>query len=83
MASLTIRRVDEETKQTLRLRAARHGVSMEEEVRRILNDALAPARAPSRLGHRLLGRFAGLADDELALPERQKPRHAPQWDEPV
>ncbi|HEY5818341.1 MAG TPA: plasmid stabilization protein [Mesorhizobium sp.] len=36
MASVTIRNVDERTKRNLRLRAARRGVSMEEEARTIL-----------------------------------------------
>ena len=36
MASLTIRQIDEITKQTLRERAARNGVSMEQELRTIL-----------------------------------------------
>jgi plasmid stability protein len=81
MASLTIRHVDEATKQRLRLQAARHGVSMEEEVRRILREALPPAEAPSGLGKRLRDRFAGLAADEMAMPARHAPRQAPQWDE--
>jgi phosphopantothenoylcysteine decarboxylase/phosphopantothenate--cysteine ligase len=37
MATLTIRNLDEATKARLRLQAAAHGVSMEEEVRRILS----------------------------------------------
>ncbi len=44
MAALTIRNIDEETKQALRLRAARHGVSMEQEVRTILKMAVLPNR---------------------------------------
>jgi antitoxin FitA len=36
MATLTIRNVDEHTHKALRLRAAEHGRSVEEEVRRIL-----------------------------------------------
>ncbi|MGE3366813.1 MAG: plasmid stabilization protein [Rhizobiaceae bacterium] len=36
MATLTIRNLDEETKTALRFRAARHGVSVEQEVRSIL-----------------------------------------------
>jgi plasmid stability protein len=36
MATLTIRNVDERTHKALRLRAAEHGRSVEEEVRRIL-----------------------------------------------
>jgi phosphopantothenoylcysteine decarboxylase/phosphopantothenate--cysteine ligase len=39
MASLTVRQLDEQLKTRLRLRAARHGRSMEDEVRTILRDA--------------------------------------------
>ncbi|MBM3530507.1 MAG: plasmid stabilization protein, partial [Alphaproteobacteria bacterium] len=39
MASLTIRRLDEALKRRLRLRAARHGRSVEDEVRTILREA--------------------------------------------
>lgn len=42
MASLTIRKLDEALKKRLRLRAARHGRSMEDEVRIILRGAAAP-----------------------------------------
>jgi plasmid stability protein len=83
MPSLTIRNLDDATKQRLRIRAARHGVSMEEEVRRILKEALRPAEAPSGLGRRLRDRFAGLADEEFVAPSRHTPRSVPQWDEPA
>ena len=43
MASITIRNLDEETKRRLRIRAARHERSMEEEARNILRSALAGA----------------------------------------
>jgi plasmid stability protein len=76
MTSLTIRNVDEATKQRLRLRAARQGVSMEEEARRILKEALRPAEAPSGLGKRLRDRFAGLAVEEFVAPDRHMPRSA-------
>ena len=39
MASLTVRQLDEKVKKLLRLRAARHGRSMEDEVRTILGQA--------------------------------------------
>src|SRR5262249_56271739 len=39
MASLTVRQLDEKLKKLLRLRAARHGRSMEDEVRVILREA--------------------------------------------
>ena len=47
MANLSVRKLDEETFARLRVQAASHGVSMEEEVRRILKEAVA---APARLG---------------------------------
>ena len=39
MASLTVRQLDERLKKQLRLRAARNGRSVEDEVRTILRDA--------------------------------------------
>ena len=44
MASLSIRKLDERTLERLRLRAARHGVSVEEEVRRIIGVAVVGER---------------------------------------
>ncbi len=40
MASITIRNIDEQLKQKLRIQAARHGHSMEQEVRHILRRAV-------------------------------------------
>ena len=83
MTSLTIRNVDDATKQRLRIRAARHGVSLEVQVRRILKEALRPAEAPSGLGKRLRDRFAGRAAEEFVVPKRHASRSALQWDEPA
>ena len=41
MPTLTIRNLDDATKSALRLRAARHGVSMEQEARDILSRSVA------------------------------------------
>ncbi|MCP9452228.1 MAG: hypothetical protein NNA23_06045 [Nitrospira sp.] len=82
MASLTIRNLDELTKQRLRLRAAEHGLSMEEEARRLLKEALG-STVPAKLGQRLLGRFAQSASEEFKLPGRRAPRKPPRWDEPA
>ena len=51
MASLTVRQLDDKLKRLLRLRAARHGRSMEDEIRVILRQAAAEAvdEAPDRL----------------------------------
>ena len=68
MASLSIRKLDEETCERLRERAARHGVSMEEEARRILKRAVAP---PERLGDLFLKVFGPGRGGDLELPARE------------
>lgn len=78
MAQFVVRHLEEDVKARLKRRAARHGRSMEEEVRHILrNAAREEVRAVHRLGSRISGRFAktGLVDD---LPELrgQPPRSA-------
>jgi phosphopantothenoylcysteine decarboxylase/phosphopantothenate--cysteine ligase len=47
MASLTVRQLDERIKQRLRLRAARNGRSVEDEVRTILREAAGETEAPA------------------------------------
>ena len=71
MAALTIRNVDDAIKQLLRIRSAQHGVSMEEEARRILRDALVRVSQPQALGQRLKQRFADVAAADFELPARQ------------
>jgi plasmid stability protein len=44
MASITIRNLDDDVKRRLRVRAAEHGRSMEEEARDILRQVVGPAR---------------------------------------
>ena len=80
MAILTIRNLDEATKQALRIRAAQHGVSMEEEARRVLRAALGRPQVPVKLGSRLRERFRQVADEGFALPERQPPRTPPEME---
>ena len=47
MASLSVRKIDADVYERLRIRAAQHGVSMEEEVRQILKRVVAaPAVKP-------------------------------------
>ena len=67
MANLSVRKLDEETLARLRVRAASHGVSMEEEVRRILKEAVA---SPERLGDLALELFGPQYGVDLMLPER-------------
>jgi len=67
MASLSIRKIDEETLQSLRLRAAKHGVSMEEEVRRILKTAV---DTPEKIGDFALALFGEKHGVDLVIPAR-------------
>ena len=68
MASLSIRKLDDETYDRLRDRAARHGVSMEEEARQILRRAVSP---PERLGDLFLKIFGPERGADLELPPRE------------
>lgn len=83
MATLTIRNMDETVKQALRLRAAAHGISMEEEARRILKEVIVPVAASTHLGQQLLRRFSAVSSEEFSLPERQLRARRPLWDEPA
>jgi len=66
MANLSIRKLDEEVVRRLRKRAGAHGVSMEEEVRQILAEAVA---SPERLGDFALSLFGPVNGYDLELPE--------------
>jgi plasmid stability protein len=68
VASLSIRRLDHETYERLRDRAARKGVSMEEEARQILRRAVSP---PDRLGDLFLKVFGPSRGTDLDLPQRE------------
>lgn len=79
MANLTIRQLDEKTKARLRLRAARHRCSMEEEARRILRAELAQEEGGSaaELLRSIRRRFEGLDITELQIPAREPMRKPP------
>lgn len=68
MGSLSVRRLDKDTLERLRVRAAEHGVSMEEEARRILAEAVA---APRQLGDLAVSLFGAAHGAELVLSPRQ------------
>ena len=82
MASITVRNLDERTKARLRVRAAHHGRSMEDEVRHILRAALTETttRAPN-LADAIRRRFRPLGGVELQLPRRQPMREPPRPEE--
>jgi antitoxin FitA len=78
MAMLTIRQLDEKTKARLRVQAAHHGRSMEEEAREILRSALSAARpAKKNLAKAIQRRFATFGGVELELLRRNASLAAP------
>ena len=81
MASITIRNLDDEVKERLRRAAARHGVSMEEEARRILRTALSVAETEKGLGTRIHEIWAEVGGWDMPEPKRSFPRPSPFEDE--
>ncbi|MGH3500561.1 MAG: FitA-like ribbon-helix-helix domain-containing protein [Nocardioidaceae bacterium] len=80
MATLTVRGLDDRTRDRLRVRAAQHGRSMEAEVRAILHDLLAAPTQEQGLGSRIHARFAPLGGMDLDLPSRQEQPRAAAFD---
>ncbi|PZX11785.1 plasmid stability protein [Palleronia aestuarii] len=80
MASLTIRNLDDAVKQGLRVRAAEHGRSMEEEARDILRRAVKTRAPTGNLGLAIHRRFASQGGVDLDLPDRSPVRETPTFD---
>lgn len=78
MASITIRRLDEEIKTRLQVRAAMHQRSMEEDVRIILRDAVTERRTGIQdLASFARECFASVGGVDLELPKRGPMREPP------
>ena len=78
MASITIRQLEESTKVRLRIRAAHHGRSMEEEAREILRSALT-SEEPKQLHmvESIRRRVKAIGGVDLIIPPRSPLRDAP------
>lgn len=79
MANITIRNLDDTVKERLRVRAAMHGRSMEEEVRLILGNAVSGVTG-SKLWEKSRALFSKDDGVELELPGRGNDRPAPSFD---
>lgn len=80
MASMTIRNLDDSLKQRLRLRAAEHGRSMEDEARDILRVALSTSeRQPGNLAAAIRARIAPTGGITLEAAPREAIREAPDF----
>ena len=81
MASITIRNLDNDVRTRLRVLAAKHGRSMEEEARLILAQAVGRQPVPAKgLGtalHELFKPFGGV---DLELPPREPMREPPRFE---
>lgn len=81
MATMTIRNIDDQLKARLRVQAAQHGRSMEDEARDILRAALSvePARSTSLVAA-IRARIEPLGGIDLELPEREPIRNPVAFD---
>lgn len=81
MASITIRNLQDDVKRRLRIRAAEHGRSMEEEAREILREVVGEAKPAHNLAAAIRARVAPLGGIALDLPPREPMRDPPAFDQ--
>lgn len=81
MASITIRNLDDGIKRRLRVRAAEHGRSMEEEAREILREVVSDVRPPRNLARILRARMAQTGGVDLDIPRRDSLREPPAFNQ--
>lgn len=71
MTAISVRNLDDDVAARLKVQAARHGRSMEAEVRAILTDAVAVAEDERlNLAQVIRQRFAAIGGVELQIPPR-------------
>ncbi len=80
MGSITIRNLDDDVKARLRMRAAGNGRSMEDEVRRILREAVGRKQGSQDLASIIRGYFGPSRGVDLKLPPRDPAREPPRFD---
>ena len=80
MASITIRNLDDDVKTRLRVRAASHGRSMEEEARLILREAVGRKPSSRNLASIIRAHFGPSRGVDLELPSREPIREPPRFD---
>lgn len=78
MPSLSVRKLDAKVYKRLRMRAAKHGVSMEEEARRIINQAVA---TPEKLGDVFQMYFGPKHGIDLDLLNQRSPHNPMEFNE--
>lgn len=76
VAAVSVRDLDDDVKERLRIRAAENGRSMEAEIRAILVSAVNEPSSAEGLLSALMGRFGALGGVDLELPPRATPARA-------
>lgn len=76
MAQLLVRNLDDELVRHLKRRAGEHGVSVEEEHRRILREALLADAGVSKTFWQVLGEMPDVGSEDLFERERSLPGRA-------
>ncbi len=76
MAAVSIRNLDDQVRERLRIRAAAHGRSMESEIRAILTEAVDEPSRSNGLLVTLLDRMGEIGGVDLELPPRSTPARA-------
>ncbi len=85
MGAIHIRNVKDSVKEHLRIQAAEHGRSMEEEVRCILEQATGEKKQEEHLFHRMRKLVKKYGAMDIELPPREYEREPPdfsRWPEP-
>lgn len=77
MANLSIRKLDKNAYKQLQMRAAKHGVSMEEEVRRIIYRAIAAPEQITVIFQKYFGKKNGVNLEQ----NKRKPHEPMEFDE--
>ena len=77
MASLSVRKLDNGVYEKLRIRAAKHGVSMEEEARQIICQVVSVPEKISDVFRKHFGNKNGI---NLDIPDHRKPHEAMDFD---
>jgi plasmid stability protein len=80
MASITIPNIDAQLEAQLRVRAARHGRSLEAEIRAILRGAvMTDAAGPGSVAAAIAELFLPFGDVDLEIPAREPIREPPKF----
>lgn len=68
LASISVRKIDDNILKKIKLQAVHHGVSMEEEVRYILTEAV---KSNEKLSHAVTKIFSSCNNKPLIIPKRE------------